>query len=61
VQHVVKAPRTSASEHQVQEDEAKEDGVIPAVTNWKESAWKMYLEVRDGHLARQQEGDRTRE
>src|SRR4029077_5569154 len=54
----VDAPRSAAREHDVEEDEAVEDGGIAAVHRGVEGSRKMRQEVSDGHISGEHEGYR---
>src|SRR5512135_679793 len=57
----VQAPRSGTGGREVEPQEAVEHGGHPAVQVWPEAARGVELEVRDGHLAGQDEGDGARE
>ena len=54
----VDAPRSAAREHDVEEDEAVEDGGIAAVHRGVEGSRKMRQEVSDRHISGEHEGHR---
>src|SRR5438270_12603301 len=57
----IDAPRSGASEHEVQEEKTVENGRSAPVHGWPERHRKRDLEISDSHLSRQHERDRARQ
>src|SRR5204863_9583773 len=60
-QQPVEAPLAATRHEQVEEDETKKYRQSTTVEEREGTFWRMRHEVRNGHLARQDEGDRASE
>src|SRR5580704_8826198 len=56
----IDAPGASTNEDDIEEDEAIENGRVPAVQRGKEGSRQMLREIGDRHVPRKDEGDRPR-
>src|SRR5438874_3981819 len=57
----IQAPWPRPGGGDVEPNEAEQDGGMPLVQHRPKAMWRMAQEIRDGHLARDDEGDRPGE
>src|SRR5712691_9895945 len=57
----IQAPWPRPGGGDIEPDKAEHDGGMPLVEQRPEAMWRVAHEVRDGHLARDDEGDRAGE
>jgi hypothetical protein len=58
---MINAPLAASGHGEVQEHEAVDDSQFTRVQERKKTPWRVRYEVCDGHVARQDERDRTSE
>jgi hypothetical protein len=58
---MINAPLTTAGRCEIEKSEAIHDGQFASIQERKEASWRMRYEVRDGHVAREDERNWTSE
>src|SRR6516225_6452229 len=56
---MINAPLTTAGRCEIEKSEAIHDGQFASIQERKEASWRMRYEVRDGHVAREDERNWT--
>src|SRR6266550_7979446 len=57
----IQAPGPRPGGGEIEPDEAEQDGRVPLVQHRPKALWRVAVEIRDGHLACDDEGDWSRE